>query len=208
MPSHSTTRRWPAPKGLNSQQSGLGQAKPTKAGSVRPFRPSGGVGLQGRADLAAQKGSERLFDRTDPLPPENPRIFLSTSCRTTLSDSDVMPRSVEMIAGNEDTPQPPWNDGVGRVLSASGGEGAERGGFEPPRPLSEPNGLANRRFRPLSHLSQDATIAPQNGTAWRRFFKPYQTRVASVNRDSGTPDPLSEQPRKSQILLGLKPRSL
>ncbi len=37
-----------------------------------------------------------------------------------------------------------------RVHSVSG---AERGGFEPPRPLAEPNGLANRRYRPLSHLS-------------------------------------------------------
>jgi Phage integrase, N-terminal SAM-like domain len=31
--------------------------------------------------------------------------------------------------------------------------GAERGGFEPPRPVSQSNGLANRRYRPLSHLS-------------------------------------------------------
>jgi hypothetical protein len=30
---------------------------------------------------------------------------------------------------------------------------AERGGFEPPKPVSQFNGLANRRYRPLSHLS-------------------------------------------------------
>ncbi len=31
--------------------------------------------------------------------------------------------------------------------------GTERGGFEPPKPVSQFNGLANRRYRPLSHLS-------------------------------------------------------
>ncbi len=34
---------------------------------------------------------------------------------------------------------------------------AERGGFEPPKPVSQFNGLANRRYRPLSHLSRSAT---------------------------------------------------
>ena len=33
------------------------------------------------------------------------------------------------------------------------GSEAERGGFEPPRPVAQSNGLANRRYRPLSHLS-------------------------------------------------------
>lgn len=32
-------------------------------------------------------------------------------------------------------------------------EVAERGGFEPPIRFYPYNGLANRRFRPLSHLS-------------------------------------------------------
>jgi len=49
--------------------------------------------------------------------------------------------------------QTPEADGVRRSLSASGVVGAERGGFEPPIPFSQYNGLANRRFRPLSHLS-------------------------------------------------------
>lgn len=44
-------------------------------------------------------------------------------------------------------------DGLGRGSSAPGVLDAERGGFEPPRPVSQSNGLANRRFRPLSHLS-------------------------------------------------------
>jgi Phage integrase family len=34
------------------------------------------------------------------------------------------------------------------------GTSAERGGFEPPKPVSQFNGLANRRYRPLSHLSR------------------------------------------------------
>ena len=34
---------------------------------------------------------------------------------------------------------------------------AERGGFEPPVQFYPNNGLANRRFRPLSHLSNHST---------------------------------------------------
>src|SRR5271166_5080239 len=41
--------------------------------------------------------------------------------------------------------------------------GAERGGFEPPRPVSQSNGLANRRYRPLSHLSLIAARRPDRG---------------------------------------------
>jgi hypothetical protein len=32
----------------------------------------------------------------------------------------------------------------------------EKGGFEPPIPKNQYNGLANRRFQPLSHLSKRA----------------------------------------------------
>ena len=39
----------------------------------------------------------------------------------------------------------------------------ERGGFEPPRPVSQSNGLANRRYRPLSHLSLIAARRPDRG---------------------------------------------
>src|SRR5271166_4513633 len=39
----------------------------------------------------------------------------------------------------------------------------ERGGFEPPRPVSQSNGLANRRYRPLSHLSVIAAFLPDRG---------------------------------------------
>src|SRR5271157_3989020 len=41
--------------------------------------------------------------------------------------------------------------------------GAERGGFEPPRPVAQSNGLANRRYRPLSHLSLIAARRPDRG---------------------------------------------
>ena len=55
---------------------------------------------------------------------------------------------------NADTPETPHSEGLGRVLSATDGSGAERGGFEPPIGFDTYNGLANRRFRPLSHLSR------------------------------------------------------
>jgi hypothetical protein len=55
--------------------------------------------------------------------------------------------------GKRDTPETPSDEGFGRVLSVPVGSRAERAGFEPARHLSAPNGLANRRFRPLSHLS-------------------------------------------------------
>jgi len=43
--------------------------------------------------------------------------------------------------------------GLGHALAVPDGPITERAGFEPARHLSAPNGLANRRFRPLSHLS-------------------------------------------------------
>ncbi len=55
--------------------------------------------------------------------------------------------------GKEETPETQSDDGFGRSLSAAGGSQAERGGFEPPIGFDTYNGLANRRFRPLSHLS-------------------------------------------------------
>ena len=56
-------------------------------------------------------------------------------------------------AGNGNTPETLENKGSGRVLSAADGSIAERGGFEPPIRFNPYNGLANRRFQPLSHLS-------------------------------------------------------
>src|SRR5262245_51393239 len=42
-----------------------------------------------------------------------------------------------------------------RSCPAATSETAERGGFEPPKPgLAQFNGLANRRLRPLGHLSR------------------------------------------------------
>ena len=72
----------------------------------------------------------------------------------TLSDGGG---STEILSGklrNEETPETSSNDGVGRVLSAPDGFQTERGGFEPPKGFDTLNGLANRRFRPLSHLSR------------------------------------------------------
>jgi Phage integrase family len=55
---------------------------------------------------------------------------------------------------NDNTPETLTSEGFGRVLSAPDGSGTERGGFEPPIGFDTYNGLANRRFRPLSHLSR------------------------------------------------------
>ncbi len=54
---------------------------------------------------------------------------------------------------------------VGRPETATDANGAERGGFEPPRPVSQSNGLANRRFRPLSHLSGSMGRGDRAGTS-------------------------------------------
>ena len=56
--------------------------------------------------------------------------------------------------------------GVGRILTASGVQETERGGFEPPKGFDTLNGLANRRFRPLSHLSRRATGHADGRRAW------------------------------------------
>jgi integrase len=55
--------------------------------------------------------------------------------------------------GKGKTPELPIVEGVGRLLSATDGSRTERGGFEPPIQFDPYSGLANRRFRPLSHLS-------------------------------------------------------
>ncbi len=54
-------------------------------------------------------------------------------------------------------------DDSGRVPHDDWPVRAERGGFEPPKPVSQFNGLANRRYRPLSHLSLIAARRPDRG---------------------------------------------
>ena len=71
-----------------------------------------------------------------------------------------------------------WARGLpARLPTASDGTRTERGGFEPPNRLSPVNGLANRRFRPLSHLSTVGRLAvesePPSAT--------YQSAEAFVN---------------------------
>ena len=56
-------------------------------------------------------------------------------------------------SANSNTPETPANERLGRVLSVSNDFRTERGGFEPPMGFDPHNGLANRRYRPLSHLS-------------------------------------------------------
>jgi hypothetical protein len=47
--------------------------------------------------------------------------------------------------------------GLVRLVAVPDGSRTERGGFEPPMGFDPHNGLANRRFRPLSHLSRCIT---------------------------------------------------
>ena len=77
--------------------------------------------------------------------------------------------------GNEDAPEIPVTDGFGRVLSVVDGSETERGGFEPPKGCDTLNGLANRRFRPLSHLSRRPDALENAGT------RIYQTSEGIVN---------------------------
>ncbi len=58
---------------------------------------------------------------------------------------------------------------------------AERGGFEPPMGFDPHNGLANRRFRPLSHLSLTATRFTEPIRGPQPTFETYQTYESSVN---------------------------
>ncbi len=83
-------------------------------------------------------------------------------------------------------PQPLEEKGFGHPLSASGGENAERAGFEPARHLSASNGLANRRFRPLSHLSDWGARRVASPGAMSKASRPYQTRAASVKKGKGS----------------------
>jgi len=70
-----------------------------------------------------------------------------------LTATGGIPDATWRVVGVDGEPQTLDEEGFSRPLSVSDGSGTERGGFEPPIPLSQYNGLANRRFRPLSHLS-------------------------------------------------------
>ena len=81
-----------------------------------------------------------------------------------LSSSDAMTRSDDSASTNEKPLISQGFDASGRFESS---QGAERGGFEPPRPVSQSNGLANRRYRPLSHLSGRGGDDPEDATDLR-----------------------------------------
>jgi Phage integrase family len=63
-------------------------------------------------------------------------------------------RPVALTDGIDSSLENKASDDQSRLVA---GLEAERGGFEPPKPVSQFNGLANRRYRPLSHLSRSAT---------------------------------------------------
>jgi integrase len=63
-----------------------------------------------------------------------------------------------MMAEDMDRSQVPENDGLGRVLSVPDGMERRGGDSNPRDELTPSNGLANRRFRPLSHLSERGAL--------------------------------------------------
>ena len=80
------------------------------------------------------------------------------------------------------------NEPTDAILAGSGGTSiasdtfkTERGGFEPPIGFDTYNGLANRRFRPLSHLSRTTTKTLETSCVPQPTFETYQTHKASVN---------------------------
>jgi integrase len=82
------------------------------------------------------------------------------------SESETGGMAISM-GGKANTPETPTSEGFGRVLSVSGGSNTERGGFEPPIGFDTYNGLANRRFRPLSHLSNRLAAREGSGRSPR-----------------------------------------
>jgi site-specific recombinase XerD len=84
------------------------------------------------------------------------------------SDLHGSPDFGRPLSGAAGSTQTQDSDAVRRVLSDPDGNRAERGGFEPPRPLSEPNGLANRRrgsasgfTSSISDSTPGAAVAPR-----------------------------------------------
>ena len=141
-------------------------------------------------------------DGADPARPILPCVGLATHQQTLApsllhfepasgrheSPHDVIALSDAPTGINEKPPASRGFDASSRVLTALG---AERGGFEPPRPVSQSNGLANRRYRPLSHLSGRGGSDPgyPNPRVPAHSGKKYQTAALVVNetmRESGT----------------------
>ncbi len=80
--------------------------------------------------------------------------------------------------------------------SCDGRDLAERGGFEPPIRFNPYNGLANRRFRPLSHLSIKLITRasrPQSALGSPGFAPLAATRFAASKRT--TSQPIGKHPK-------------
>ena len=91
---------------------------------------------------------------TDPHPIKNHRAHYLPIGRDASTRNEAQPGAMALTGhGNENTPEAPTQQGLGRVSALPNGSITERGGFEPPIGFDTYNGLANRRFRPLSHLS-------------------------------------------------------
>ena len=84
---------------------------------------------------------------------------------------------------------------------------AERGGFEPPVRFNPYNGLANRRIRPLCHLSKPTNRLSQRAFSskvkhgWTNFGRrPWQDEVVAFGEVT---IPKSKPPRIAMLLAGI-----
>ena len=121
--------------------------------SIRDLR--GAIESLPSPDLSRPEPEALAATGTDDHPPNLPHPVPTTG------DSPG-PSLSASVPGNENDPgglagvdrsQVGESDGFSPLLSLSVPDSAERGGFEPPIRFDTYNGLANRRFRPLSHLS-------------------------------------------------------
>jgi integrase len=92
------------------------------------------------------------------------------------------------MISSEDVTQPLNTDGVWRSQAGTDGNRAERGGFEPPRPLSEPNGLANRQAidvssSPNGYLGHIRQRLPTDCPTDRRRTDKLHRRVGAIPSD-------------------------
>ena len=99
--------------------------------------------------------------------------------------NDAFRRNDTEGASQSEETQPLEERGFGRPVSASGGPITERAGFEPARHLSASNGLANRRFRPLSHLSDSGARRMASPSGMTEIPKPTRPGPRPSSRGTG-----------------------
>ncbi len=124
------------------------KANPTNLVGAVQLLPNPKGGPQGAAEGGARAANELISDLlATHLPRAGGGIGRLVAATKTMTNSECQ-------AGEKEKPPElvSWET-VRRLVAGSDVNKAERGGFEPPIGFDTYNGLANRRFRPLSHLS-------------------------------------------------------